>query len=57
MHSQLKELRTRLMEASDLQMAAGVLRWDQTTYMPPGGADCARPPTGAAGPLGARKAD
>lgn len=36
--SQLATLRTRLMEISDLQMAAGILRWDQTTYMPPGGA-------------------
>ena len=35
---QLGELKARLMEVSDLQMAAGVLRWDQTTYMPPGGA-------------------
>ena len=38
MHPQLAELRSRLTEVSDLQMAAGVLRWDQTTYMPPGGA-------------------
>ncbi len=38
MPDQLNDLKTRLMEVSDLQMAAGVLRWDQTTYMPPGGA-------------------
>ena len=34
----LEELRTRLMEIHDLQAAAAVLEWDQTTYMPPGGA-------------------
>ena len=38
MNPQLTELKSRLMEVSDLQMAAGVLRWDQTTYMPVGGA-------------------
>ncbi len=38
MPPQLVELKSRLMEVSDLQMAAGVLRWDQTTYMPVGGA-------------------
>ncbi|MGE5250075.1 MAG: carboxypeptidase M32 [Bacteroidota bacterium] len=32
------ELRTRLMEASDLDHANAVLGWDQQTYMPPGGA-------------------
>jgi carboxypeptidase Taq len=36
--SKLKELKTRLLEANDLDSAASLLSWDQTTYMPPGGA-------------------
>src|SRR4029079_15010271 len=35
----LEQLKTRLMEASDLNSAADVLYWDQSTYMPPGGAE------------------
>src|SRR5438093_1795433 len=38
MNDKLAELKSRLMEVYDLNMAAAVLRWDQTTYMPPGGA-------------------
>lgn len=38
MESKLQELKTRLLEIDDLNKAAAVLRWDQTTYMPPGGA-------------------
>ncbi|MDX1994294.1 MAG: carboxypeptidase M32 [bacterium] len=34
----LKDLKTRLLESSDLGSAAAVLGWDQSTYMPPGGA-------------------
>ncbi|MEQ1833177.1 MAG: carboxypeptidase M32 [Candidatus Eisenbacteria bacterium] len=34
----LDALKTRLMEVDDLNNAANLLRWDQTTYMPPGGA-------------------
>ncbi|MGC8874094.1 MAG: carboxypeptidase M32 [Chloroflexia bacterium] len=34
----LAELRKRLQEIFDLYGAAAVLRWDQATYMPPGGA-------------------
>jgi carboxypeptidase Taq len=34
----LKELKARLIEINDLESAASVLRWDQNTYMPPGGA-------------------
>ncbi len=37
MDAQLQELRTRLLEISDLNAAAAVLTWDQSTYMPPGG--------------------
>jgi len=33
-----QELRTRLIEINDVGAASAVLRWDQTTYMPPGGA-------------------
>lgn len=36
--SKLRELKTRLLEVSDLNAAASVLAWDQATYMPPGGA-------------------
>jgi carboxypeptidase Taq len=36
--ARLQELKNRLLEAEDLRTAAAVLRWDQTTYMPPGGA-------------------
>jgi carboxypeptidase Taq len=34
----LTTLKTRLKEHNDLESAASVLRWDQATYMPPGGA-------------------
>jgi carboxypeptidase Taq len=34
----LNELKNLLLEVDDLQMATAVLSWDQTTYMPPGGA-------------------
>lgn len=35
---ELTELKARLHEIYDLEMAAALLNWDQTTYMPPGGA-------------------
>jgi carboxypeptidase Taq len=38
MESRLYDLKERLGEINDLQSAAALLRWDQTTYMPPGGA-------------------
>ncbi len=38
MEAKLKELKTRLIEINDLESAAGLLRWDQNTYMPSGGA-------------------
>jgi carboxypeptidase Taq len=38
MEKKLQELKTRLLEIDDLEMAASVLNWDQSTYMPPGGA-------------------
>jgi carboxypeptidase Taq len=34
----LQDLRARLVEVDDLQAATAVLSWDQSTYMPPGGA-------------------
>ena len=34
----LRELKHRLLEISDLNLAGAVLSWDQATYMPPGGA-------------------
>ncbi|GIV90598.1 MAG: carboxypeptidase Taq [Chloroflexus sp.] len=38
MESRLQELRARLLEIDDINSAAAVLGWDQSTYMPPGGA-------------------
>jgi carboxypeptidase Taq len=38
METKLKELEARLIEIDDLESAAGLLDWDQNTYMPPGGA-------------------
>jgi len=39
METKLQELKTRLMEINDLNSAAALLSWDQSTYMPPGGAE------------------
>jgi carboxypeptidase Taq len=36
--AKLTELKSRLLEVNDLEAAAALLSWDQTTYMPPGGA-------------------
>ena len=38
MEAKLQELKTRLIEIDDLESAAALLHWDQSTYMPPGGA-------------------
>ena len=38
MRDRIEELKSKLRDVYDLNMAAAVLRWDQTTYMPPGGA-------------------
>ena len=38
MESKLQELKIRLIEIDDLGSAAALLHWDQSTYMPPGGA-------------------
>ncbi len=38
MEAELQELKRRLLEVDDLESAASLLSWDQTTYMPPGGA-------------------
>jgi carboxypeptidase Taq len=38
MEAKLKELRSLLLEVRDLEAANAVLYWDQSTYMPPGGA-------------------
>ena len=37
MQKKLQELRNRLVEVDNLNSAAAVLGWDQSTYMPPGG--------------------
>jgi carboxypeptidase Taq len=39
MMDKLGQLRIRLREIDDVQSAAALLRWDQATYMPPGGAE------------------
>jgi carboxypeptidase Taq len=39
MNPQLSDLRQRLAEINDLHSAAALLHWDQSTYMPPGGAE------------------
>jgi carboxypeptidase Taq len=36
--TKFQELKTRLLEVNDISSAAGLLYWDQSTYMPPGGA-------------------
>ena len=38
MEAKFEELKTRLLEINDISSAAGLLYWDQSTYMPPGGA-------------------
>ena len=38
MEQKLQELKTRLLEVNDLNSANALLGWDQTTYMPSGGA-------------------
>ena len=35
----LQDLKTRLLEVGDLNHINDLLNWDQTTYMPPGGAE------------------
>ncbi len=37
-HTQLEELKSRLQEISDLAGTSAILSWDQSTYMPSGGA-------------------
>jgi carboxypeptidase Taq len=39
METKLHELKQRLQEISDLGAVSGVLYWDMSTYMPPGGAE------------------
>ena len=38
MEKKLQELKNRLYEVNDLNMIGAILNWDQSTYMPPGGA-------------------
>ena len=38
MENKLQELKSRLMEINDINLATALLGWDQATYMPPGGA-------------------
>ena len=41
MNDRFVALKNRWAEIFDLGMAASLLRWDQSTYMPPGGAPAA----------------
>jgi carboxypeptidase Taq len=38
LEEKLNELKARLIEVNDLEAASALLSWDQSTYMPPGGA-------------------
>jgi carboxypeptidase Taq len=38
MQNKLEELKSRLREVEDLNLVTALLNWDQSTYMPPGGA-------------------
>ncbi|HRO24564.1 MAG TPA: carboxypeptidase M32, partial [Promineifilum sp.] len=38
MQKKLDELKDRLREVEDLNLVTALLNWDQSTYMPPGGA-------------------
>ena len=39
MQERLEQLKARLREINDLQSSAALLYWDQSTFMPPGGAE------------------
>ncbi len=39
MEQKLRELKERLLEIDDLKRANAVLEWDQSTYLPSGGAE------------------
>jgi len=56
MYEKLAELRARLMEIDDLSSAGALLNWDQSTYMPPGGAVARGRQMATLGKLGHEKA-
>jgi carboxypeptidase Taq len=55
LESKLQELKVRLAEIDDLNSAASLLGWDQTTYMPPGGAPARARQMGTLGRLAHEK--
>ena len=55
MSAKSDELKARLLEVNDLGSAAAVLRWDQATYMPPGGAEARGRQTATLGRLAHEK--
>ncbi|MBN8619599.1 MAG: carboxypeptidase M32, partial [Anaerolineae bacterium] len=55
MNTQLQELKTRLLEVNDLTSAAALLEWDQSTYMPAGGAEARGRQMGTLGRLAHEK--
>jgi carboxypeptidase Taq len=55
MEEKVAELKRRLMEADDIEKAAAVLHWDQSTYMPQGGAQARGRQMATLGRLGHEK--
>lgn len=53
--AKLQELKKRLLEVNDLNSAVAVLSWDQSTYMPPGGAEARGRQMGTLGRLAHEK--
>jgi carboxypeptidase Taq len=47
----LQELKIRLLEIGDLNHINALLNWDQSTYMPPGGAEVCVAGTNGAGKI------
>ena len=55
METKFEELKARLLEVNDISSAAGLLYWDQSTYMPPGGATARARQTATLGRLAHEK--
>jgi carboxypeptidase Taq len=55
MENKIRELKIRLAEVDDLNKAAAVLIWDQSTHMPPGGAEARGRALATLGRLGQEK--
>ncbi|KAA3665163.1 MAG: carboxypeptidase M32, partial [Chloroflexi bacterium] len=55
MEKKVQELKSRLMEITDINLAAALLAWDQATYMPSGGAAARGRQMAALGRIGHEK--